>query len=61
MATTSDPQSRGGAGRTVMEEPAPAFSTAQAEGIAQRAFEIRASAHPLASERDQNFRLRAED
>jgi len=44
-----------------MEEPAPAFSTAQAEGIARRAFEIRASAHPLASERDQNFRLRAED
>ena len=34
---------------------------AQAEEIAQRAFDIRASAHPLASERDQNFRLRAED
>jgi Ser/Thr protein kinase RdoA (MazF antagonist) len=61
MATTSDPQNRSGAGRTVMEEPAPAFSPAQAEGIAQRIFEIRASAHPLASERDQNFRLRAED
>jgi Ser/Thr protein kinase RdoA (MazF antagonist) len=44
-----------------MEEPAPAFLTAKAEDIAQRAFEIRASAHPLASERDQNFRLRAAD
>jgi len=61
MATPSDLQSRGGAGRTVMEEPAPAFSAAQAEDIARRAFEIRASARPLASERDQNFRLRAED
>jgi Ser/Thr protein kinase RdoA (MazF antagonist) len=44
-----------------MEEPAPAFSKAQAEEIAQRAFGIRATAHPLASERDQNFHLRAED
>jgi Ser/Thr protein kinase RdoA (MazF antagonist) len=44
-----------------MEEPAPAFSTAKAEDIAERAFEIRASAHPLASERDQNFRLRTAD
>jgi Ser/Thr protein kinase RdoA (MazF antagonist) len=61
MATTSDLQSRAGAGRTVMEERAPVFSAAQAEGIARRAFEIRASAHPLASERDQNFHLRAED
>jgi hypothetical protein len=39
--------------RTVLEEPAPAFSTAQAEEIAERAFELRASAHPLASERNQ--------
>ena len=44
-----------------MEEPAPAFSTAQAEEIAQRAFGLRASAHALASERDQNFRLRTAD
>jgi Ser/Thr protein kinase RdoA (MazF antagonist) len=61
MSITSEPFSHAGAGRTVLEEPAPAFSTAQAEEIAQRSFDIRASAHPLASERDQNFRLRAED
>jgi Ser/Thr protein kinase RdoA (MazF antagonist) len=48
-------------GRSVLEEPAPAFSTAQAEEIAQRAFDLHASAQPLASERDQNFRLRAGD
>jgi hydroxylysine kinase len=49
------------AARSVLEEPAPAFSTAQAEEIAQRAFDLRASAHALASERDQNFRLRSAD
>jgi Ser/Thr protein kinase RdoA (MazF antagonist) len=49
------------ASRSTLEEPAPAFSKAQAEEIAQRSFDLRASAHPLASERDQNFRLRAED
>jgi Ser/Thr protein kinase RdoA (MazF antagonist) len=48
-------------GRSVLEEPAPAFSTAQAEEIAQRAFDLHTSAQPLASERDQNFRLRAGD
>jgi len=58
VSTTSEFPSRVEAGRTVLEEPAPAFSTAQAEEIAQRAFDLRASAHPLASERDQNFRLR---
>ena len=61
MSTTSESPSRAGAGRTVLEERAPAFSKAQAEEIAQRSFDISASAHPLASERDQNFRLRAED
>jgi hypothetical protein len=61
MSNTFELLSRADAGRTVLEEPAPAFSTAQAEEIAQRSFEVRASARPLASERDQNFHLRAED
>jgi Ser/Thr protein kinase RdoA (MazF antagonist) len=61
VSTTSGFPSRVEAGRTVLEEPAPTFSTAQAEEIAQRAFDLRASAHPLASERDQNFRLRNAD
>ena len=47
--------------KTVLEARAPAFSTQEAEVIARRAFDIQASAHPLDSERDQNFRLRAED
>jgi 4-aminobutyrate aminotransferase-like enzyme/Ser/Thr protein kinase RdoA (MazF antagonist) len=62
MPTT--PQSRTSAGAksgTVFETPAPAFSTQAAEAIAQRAFNIQASAHTLDSERDQNFRLRAKD
>jgi len=41
----------------VLEAKAPAFSTAEAEEIARRVFGIAASAHPLDSERDQNFRL----
>jgi Ser/Thr protein kinase RdoA (MazF antagonist) len=61
MSTRSEFPSRVESGRSVLEEPAPAFSTAQAEEIAQRGFDLRASAHPLASERDQNFRLRAQD
>jgi len=44
---------------TVLEAQAPAFSRQQAEAIALQAFGIEASAHPLESERDQNFRLRA--
>ncbi len=47
--------------KTVLEARAPAFSTQEAEVIARRAFDIQASAQPLDSERDQNFRLRAED
>ena len=58
MSIPSEFTKRVEAAGTVLEEPAPAFSTAQAEEIAQRAFDLRASAHPLASERDQNFRLR---
>ncbi len=46
---------------SVLEAKAPAFSTEEATEFAQRAFDIRASAHPLASERDQNFRLRGAD
>jgi Ser/Thr protein kinase RdoA (MazF antagonist) len=61
---SSIPQSHVGAGakvETVLEARAPAFSTQEAETIAQRGFDIRASARPLGSERDQNFRLRAKD
>jgi hydroxylysine kinase len=61
MSGASEFPKDGAVRRTVLEEPAPAFSTAQAEEIAERAFELRASAHPLASERDQNFRLRTAD
>jgi Ser/Thr protein kinase RdoA (MazF antagonist) len=46
--------------KTVFEAQAPAFSIREAETIAQRAFDIPASAQPLDSERDQNFRLRTE-
>jgi hydroxylysine kinase len=61
MSTPSEFPKRVELTRTVLEEPAPAFSTAQAEEIAQRVFDLRASAHRLASERDQNFRLRTAD
>ena len=46
---------------TVLEAQAPAFSTREAEAFARRAFGVSASAQPLDSERDQNFRLLAED
>ena len=62
MSTT--PQSKTGVGakaETVLEAQAPAFSAREAEAIAQRDFDIQASAHPLDSERDQNFRLRAKN
>ena len=45
----------------VLEAKAPAYSTAEAEEIARRVFGIAASAHPLDSERDQNFRLSSGD
>jgi 4-aminobutyrate aminotransferase-like enzyme/Ser/Thr protein kinase RdoA (MazF antagonist) len=57
---SSTPQSQARA-ESVLEAKAPAFSTAEAAEVAQRAFDIQASARPLASERDQNFRLRAGD
>ena len=47
--------------KTVLEAPAPAFSSEEAETIALQNFGIQASAHGLASERDQNFRLHAKD
>ena len=53
-------QSQAGS-ESVLETKAPAFSTAEAAEIAQQAFGIQASAHPLDSERDQNFQLRAGD
>jgi 4-aminobutyrate aminotransferase-like enzyme/Ser/Thr protein kinase RdoA (MazF antagonist) len=46
---------------SVLEAKAPAFSASEAQEIARRVFGIVASADPLDSERDQNFRLRAED
>jgi 4-aminobutyrate aminotransferase-like enzyme/Ser/Thr protein kinase RdoA (MazF antagonist) len=46
---------------SVLEAKAPAFSAEEAVVIAQRSFDIRATAQPLDSERDQNFRLRAQD
>jgi len=57
---SSTPESQAGA-KNVLEAKAPAFSTEQAVEIAQQAFGIRASAQLLGSERDQNFRLRADD
>ncbi len=62
MSSTAQSQTKDGAkAKTVFEAQAPAFSTQEAEAIALRAFDIQASAHPLASERDQNFQLRAKD
>ena len=61
---STNPQSPNGATaetQTVLEAQAPAFSNQEAEAIARRAFDIDASAQPLASERDQNFHLRAKD
>jgi len=56
----STPQSPAGA-ESVLEARAPAFSIDEAEAFVRRAFDLQASAHPLDSERDQNFRLRARD
>jgi 4-aminobutyrate aminotransferase-like enzyme/Ser/Thr protein kinase RdoA (MazF antagonist) len=58
---STPPRSQNGSAETVLEAPAPAFSIQEAEAIAKQAFNIEASAHPLDSERDQNFRLRAND
>ena len=62
MSNTPQSQTRAGAKtQTVFEALAPAFSTQEAETIARQAFDIQASAHPLVSERDQNFQLRVKD
>ncbi len=45
----------------VLEAKAPAFSVAEAEGIAKRNFGVSGSARALVSERDQNFQLRSDD
>jgi len=60
---SSTPRSQDGVkAQTVFEAQAQAFSSSpEAEVFAQRAFDLQASAHPLNSERDQNFCLRAED
>jgi hydroxylysine kinase len=46
---------------TVLEASAPAYSIQEAQAFALRAFDIRATAKLLSSERDQNFRLSAKD
>ncbi len=46
---------------SVLEAKAPAFSVADAEGIAERNFGVSGSARVLVSERDQNFQLRCDD
>ncbi|TFG97928.1 MAG: hypothetical protein E4H11_01225, partial [Myxococcales bacterium] len=45
----------------VMETPPPALTAADAERVAAKLFGFDAEASPLASERDQNFHLRAPD
>ena len=55
MSSTAQPEARA---EGVLETKAPTFSTDEAVEIAQQAYDIRASAHLLVSERDQNFRFR---
>jgi 4-aminobutyrate aminotransferase-like enzyme/Ser/Thr protein kinase RdoA (MazF antagonist) len=55
--TRSDPNDEA----AVLDTPAPAFSIEEARRIARQCFAIEAGASPLASERDQNFRLSADD
>jgi len=45
----------------VLDTPPPAFSAADAVRVAAELFGFEAEASPLPSERDQNFRLRADD
>ena len=45
----------------VLTTPAPDFTLDEAREIARRHFAIEATARPLVSERDQNFRLRRDD
>jgi 4-aminobutyrate aminotransferase-like enzyme/Ser/Thr protein kinase RdoA (MazF antagonist) len=59
-AISSTPQSQAKV-ENVLEATAPTFSAEEAAEVAQRAFDIQASAHPMDSERDQNFRLHADD
>ena len=49
------------AGGDVLQTPPPRFDPAGAAAIAHEVFGIRATATPLVSERDQNFRLAAGD
>jgi hypothetical protein len=44
---------------SVLETPAPTFSSERAGEIVSRCFGIRGEARPLASERDQNFHIRS--
>ena len=45
----------------VLEAKPPAFPESDAGCLAREVFGIVATLHPLESERDQNFRLRADD
>ena len=47
--------------REMLTSTPPAFSTDEAVSIAADKYAIHASAHPLVSDRDQNFRLDAQD
>ena len=58
MSSTPQSQART---ESVLEAKAPALSAEEAAEVAQRVFGIQGSAHPLSSERDQNFRLREGD
>jgi 4-aminobutyrate aminotransferase-like enzyme/Ser/Thr protein kinase RdoA (MazF antagonist) len=58
MSPTPPSQDRA---ESVLEVSAPAFSTEEATEFTEQAFDIQASAHPMDSERDQNFHLRADD
>ncbi len=60
MSTTPGSQIEAKA-ETVLEAKAPAFSIEEAQAFALQVFDLQATAQPLVSERDQNFRLRAKD
>ncbi len=47
--------------KSFLEAPAPDFTTDAAETIARQIFGLECAARPLVSERDQNFRLMAND
>lgn len=58
MSSTPEPSPDA---ESVLEARAPAFSIQEAEEFALQAFDVKASARLLVSERDQNFRLSGDD